>query len=88
MAQIYILFFEKNIYYSFFFLLNHDVFWGALIVEGIFKSVPQFKLEVPAQTERHMFSQQIRLFYDSNLKINPVKLLKRTLLPIKPTLYW
>lgn len=33
---------------------------------GTFKPAPQFKLEIPARTERHMFFQQMRFSYDSN----------------------
>ena len=52
--------------------------WGILrripTVGGTFKPVPQPKLEVPARTERHRFSQQRRLPCYSNWKIHVIKL--------------
>ncbi|KAK9214560.1 hypothetical protein WN944_006553 [Citrus x changshan-huyou] len=50
---------------------------------GTFKPVPQPRLEVPARTGRHRFSQQMRLPCDSNWGANPVKLLKGTPLSYK-----
>ncbi|GAY58747.1 hypothetical protein CUMW_189300, partial [Citrus unshiu] len=50
-------------------------------MEGTFKPVPQPRLEVPARTGRHRFSQQRRLPCDSNWGANPVKPLKGTPLP-------
>ncbi|GAY57398.1 hypothetical protein CUMW_179110 [Citrus unshiu] len=55
-------------------------------VEDTFKPVPQPRLEVPARTKRHRFSQQRRLPCDSNWGANPVKPLKGTPLPVEPTL--
>ncbi|GAY47223.1 hypothetical protein CUMW_102940 [Citrus unshiu] len=55
-------------------------------VGGTFKPVPQPRLEVPARTGRHRFSQQRRLPCDSNWGANPVKPLKGTPLPVEPTL--
>ncbi|KAH9796637.1 Receptor-like serine/threonine-protein kinase SD1-8 [Citrus sinensis] len=57
-------------------------------VGGTFKPVPQPRLEVPARTGRHRFSQQRRLPCDSNWGANPVKPLKGTPLPVEPTLCW
>ena len=55
---------------------------------GTFKPVPQPRLEVPARTERHIFSQQRRLPCDSNWGANTVKPLKGTPLPVETTLCW
>ena len=55
---------------------------------GTFKPVPQPRLEVPARTGRHRFSQQRRLLCDSNWGANLVKPRKGTPLPVEPTLYW
>ena len=55
---------------------------------GAFKSVPQPRLEVSPQTERHIFSQQRRFPCDSNWGANSVKPLKGTPLPVEPTLCW
>ncbi|KAK9192794.1 hypothetical protein WN944_003487 [Citrus x changshan-huyou] len=55
-------------------------------VGDTFKPVPQPRLEVPARTERHRFSQQSRLPCDSNWGANPVKPLKGTPLPVESTL--
>ena len=57
-------------------------------MRGTFKYVPQSRLKVPAQIGRHMFSQQRRLPCDLNWRANPIKSLKRTLLPVEPTLCW
>ncbi|KAK9217894.1 hypothetical protein WN943_006524 [Citrus x changshan-huyou] len=51
-------------------------------VGDTFKPVPQPRLEVPARTGRHRFSQQRRLPCDSNWGANPVKPLKGTPLPV------
>ncbi|KAH9695296.1 transmembrane protein [Citrus sinensis] len=55
---------------------------------GTFKPIPQPRLEVPARTGRHRFSQQRRLPCDSNWGANSVKTLKGTPLPVEPTLCW
>ena len=74
----------------FFFFLSYPrgIMRRAPTVGGTFKPVLQLRLEVPAWTERHRFSQQMRLPCDSNWGANPVKPLKGTLLPVEPTLCW
>ena len=57
-------------------------------MEVTFKPVPQSRLEVSSRTERHKFSQQMRLPCDSNWVANSVKPLKGTPLPVEPTLCW
>ncbi|KAK9221677.1 hypothetical protein WN944_010105 [Citrus x changshan-huyou] len=67
-------------------LRRRGILGRAPTVRGTFKPVPQPRLEVPARTGRHMFSQQRRLPCDSNWGANPVKPLKGTPLPVEPTL--
>ena len=51
---------------TFLFFLPRGILERAPTMGGTFKPVPQPRLEVPAQTERHRFSQQRRLPCDSN----------------------
>ncbi|KAK9205089.1 hypothetical protein WN943_015355 [Citrus x changshan-huyou] len=74
-------------------VIKHDpncpgILGRAPTVGDTFKPVPQPRLEVPARTERHRFSQQRRLPCDSNWGANSIKSLKETPLPVEPTLCW
>lgn len=72
----------------FFFVLTTRCVGRALIVKDIFKSVPYFRLEVPAWIGRHRFSQQKRFLCALNRGANPIKLFNGTLLLMEPTVYW
>ncbi|KDO58196.1 hypothetical protein CISIN_1g044995mg, partial [Citrus sinensis] len=54
-------------------VMEEGILGRAPTVGGTFKPVPQPRLEVPARTGRHRFSQQMRLPCDSNWGANPVK---------------